>query len=188
MAAAVPDTGSFMHLTVEQDLSMPITLDDIKTALAIIDNSEGSEVTLRFDDLTLIVRRGEPGATTPLPTMMPSDRAAPVSSAEQGSTPAAPASAQPKSVPSSTSGPPSLTAVPLKAPLSGVIYRAPAPDEPPFVSVGSNVGPEDAVCIIDVMKVMNIVKAPVAGRIARYDAQDGQQVTKGDPILWVDPA
>ncbi len=159
---------------------MPITLEDIKTALAIIDQSEGREITLRHGDLTLIVRRGEPGSAL-------GDVADGLAAAGPGPRPTSNASAA-GVLAAAPAGAPSETAVPLRSPLSGVIYRAPSPESPPFVDMGTEVGPEDTVCIIDVMKVMNLIKAPTAGRIARIDVANGQLLGRGDVILWVEPA
>ena len=160
---------------------MPITLEDIKTALKIIDQSQGGEINLRYGDVTLIVRRGEAGGDVPV-NLGATKAVAPRPTAENAS---AKTVAQPSSAASAA---PSETAVPLNAPLSGVIYRSPAPEEPPFVEIGTDVGAEDAVCIIDVMKVMNLIKAPVAGKIVRIDVENEQLVTKGDVVLWVEPA
>lgn len=158
---------------------MSITLDDIKVALAIIENGEGQEISLRSGDIELNIRRGPPGVAVPAPP------AAIVLPDATGRV-AAPAAALTTS--SDPGAAPSQTARPLHAPLTGVIYRAPAPGEPPFVEPGATVGEETVVCIIDVMKVMNLIKAPAAGRIARIDVQDGHLVTKGDVIMWIEPA
>lgn len=174
---------------------MSITLDDIRTALAIIENSEGSEITLRSGDIELIVRRGPAGASTnALPPGNETTRLAfqPVGSPEPSALASSPptsglASSPLKPAVSSSPGVPSATAVPLRAPLSGVIYRAPSPGEPPFVIPGAAVDAETVVCIIDVMKVMNLIKSPVAGKISRIDVEDGQVVAKDDVILFVDP-
>lgn len=158
---------------------MSITLDDIKIALAIIESGEGQEISLRSGDIELNIRRGPPGAAAPV---APAAAVLPPAAA-----PVAAAVAQP-AAPAGSSAPPSPTARALHAPLTGVIYRAPAPDEPPFVEQGATVGEESVVCIIDVMKVMNLIKAPAAGRIARIDVEDGHLVTKGDVVMWVEPA
>ena len=160
---------------------MSITLDDIKTALAIIENGEGQEISLRSGDIELNIRRGPPGAAAPA---VPATVVLPAAANPA----AAPAAAVQPPVSAGSSTPPSPTARPLHAPLTGVIYRAPSPDEPPFVEPGAVVGEESVVCIIDVMKVMNLIKAPAAGRIARIDVLDGHLVTKGDVVMWVEPA
>lgn len=167
---------------------MPLTLDDIKIALSIIENSEGTEITLRSGEIELIIRRGPAGVSqSPLPR---ATEATPLPSQSAVGIPdfSALASSAPKPAAASSPGVPSTTAVPLRAPLSGVIYRAPSPGEPPFVNPGAAVDADTVVCIIDVMKVMNLIKSPVAGKISRIDVEDSQVVAKDDVILWVDPS
>jgi len=169
---------------------MSITLEDIRTALAIVENSEGSEITLRSGDIELIVRRGPAGfAQTAVPSAS-ADAAGLLTHQAHGGDPgpAAVAPSTTRTAGASSPGAPSATAVALRAPLSGVIYRAPSPEEAPFVIPGASVDPDTIVCIIDVMKVMNLIKSPAAGRISRIDAEDGQVVAKNDIILWVEPS
>jgi acetyl-CoA carboxylase biotin carboxyl carrier protein len=66
--------------------------------------------------------------------------------------------------------------IPIKAPMLGTFYRAPKPDAPPFVEVGQLVTEEDVVCIIEVMKLFNMVRAGVRGRIAKICAENAQLV------------
>lgn len=66
--------------------------------------------------------------------------------------------------------------VAIKAPMLGTFYRAPKPGAPPFVEVGQTVSANDSVCIIEVMKLFNTVKANVRGRIAKICAENGQMV------------
>ncbi len=66
--------------------------------------------------------------------------------------------------------------VPIKAPLLGTFYRTPKPGAPPYVDVGALVNEDDPVCIIEVMKLFNTVKAGVRGRIAQICAEQGQMV------------
>ena len=77
-------------------------------------------------------------------------------------------------------GPPSEKAmeglVAIKAPMLGTFYRTPKPGAPPFVEVGAMVDKDDPVCIIEVMKLFNTVKAGVQGRIAQICAEQGQLV------------
>jgi acetyl-CoA carboxylase biotin carboxyl carrier protein len=77
-------------------------------------------------------------------------------------------------------GPPSEKAmeglVAIKAPMLGTFYRTPKPGAPPFVEVGAMVDKDDPVCIIEVMKLFNTVKAGVQGRIAKICVEQGQLV------------
>jgi acetyl-CoA carboxylase biotin carboxyl carrier protein len=79
-----------------------------------------------------------------------------------------------------TPNPPSEKAmeglVAIKAPMLGTFYRTPKPGAPPFVEVGAVVDKDDPVCIIEVMKLFNTVKAGAQGRIAKICAEQGQLV------------
>jgi acetyl-CoA carboxylase biotin carboxyl carrier protein len=66
--------------------------------------------------------------------------------------------------------------IPIKAPMLGTFYRAPKPEAPPFVEVGQLVTEEDVVCIIEVMKLFNMVRAGVKGRVAKICAENAQLV------------
>ena len=66
--------------------------------------------------------------------------------------------------------------VAIKAPMLGTFYRTPKPGAPPFVKVGGMVDKNDPVCIIEVMKLFNTVKAGVQGRIAQICVEQGQLV------------
>ena len=87
----------------------------------------------------------------------------------------------PSSVPS-TSG---LVDVP--APVVGTVYRAPAPGEPSFVEVGSQVDRGAQLCIIEVMKLMNSVEAPLKGRVAEVCVENGTAVGYGDVLFRIEP-
>ncbi|MCF8081924.1 MAG: acetyl-CoA carboxylase biotin carboxyl carrier protein [Deltaproteobacteria bacterium] len=66
--------------------------------------------------------------------------------------------------------------IPIRAPMLGTFYRAPKPGAPPFVEVGQLVSGDDSVCIIEVMKLFNTVKANVEGRVVKICAENGQMV------------
>jgi acetyl-CoA carboxylase biotin carboxyl carrier protein len=65
----------------------------------------------------------------------------------------------------------------------GTFYRAASPDSDPFVSVGSEVGPETVLCIIEAMKVMNEIKAETSGRIVEILVENGEPVEFGQPLF-----
>ena len=56
---------------------------------------------------------------------------------------------------------------PLTAPLVGVAYLAPTPGAAPFVRIGDPIEKGQTLLIIEAMKVMNQIRAPRAGRLAR---------------------
>lgn len=63
-----------------------------------------------------------------------------------------------------TSPPP--TGTPVLAPLVGIAYLRPAPEEPVFKQVGDHVTAGEVVCVIESMKMMNEVKSPVSGVVS----------------------
>jgi acetyl-CoA carboxylase biotin carboxyl carrier protein len=86
-----------------------------------------------------------------------------------------------------TAATPAANLIELRSPLLGVFYRRPAPDKPPFVEIGAEVGPDDPVCIIDVMKMFSRVPAGVAGRVAEILVEDGQLVEHGQVLMRLEP-
>jgi acetyl-CoA carboxylase biotin carboxyl carrier protein len=75
----------------------------------------------------------------------------------------------------------------IKSPMVGTFYRAPAPGAPPYVDVGSAVGEETVICIIEAMKLMNEIKAEASGRIVAVLVENGQPVEFNQPLFLVEP-
>jgi acetyl-CoA carboxylase biotin carboxyl carrier protein len=70
----------------------------------------------------------------------------------------------------------------------GTFYRAPAPDESPYVEVGDRIGTGQTVCIIEAMKLMNEIEADVSGQVMEIVVANGEPVEYGQTLLWVDPS
>jgi acetyl-CoA carboxylase biotin carboxylase subunit len=75
----------------------------------------------------------------------------------------------------------------ITSPLPGVFYRAPSPDEPPYVNEGDRVRPGDVVGLVEVMKTFNQVIAEDEGTIARFMVETGDLVQAGDEIVALVP-
>jgi len=71
----------------------------------------------------------------------------------------------------------------ITAPLTGVFYSRPRPDAPPFVTVGSEVEPDQVVALIEAMKFFNEVRSEVRGIVRETVAKDGQLVRHGDTLI-----
>jgi len=74
----------------------------------------------------------------------------------------------------------------LTAPLVGVAYLAPTPGAAPFVRIGEPVEKGQTVLIIEAMKVMNQIRAPRAGRLARILVTDTEPVEYGAPLMLIE--
>ena len=75
----------------------------------------------------------------------------------------------------------------IKSPMIGTLYRSPSPDAGPYVEIGSEVGPETVVCIIEAMKVMNEIKAETRGIITAVVADNAKPVEFGQPLFKIRP-
>jgi len=73
----------------------------------------------------------------------------------------------------------------IKAPMVGSFYRAPAPTAEPYVEVGTKIKPGDVLCIIEAMKLMNEIKAEVAGEIVEILVENGHSVEYGQPLFLI---
>ena len=77
--------------------------------------------------------------------------------------------------------------IPIKSPLLGIFYRSPKPGSPPFVEIGSEITEDDTVCLVEVMKLFNTVKAGVKGRIAKICAENNQMIEYNQTLFLIEP-
>jgi acetyl-CoA carboxylase biotin carboxyl carrier protein len=73
----------------------------------------------------------------------------------------------------------------VSAPLLGTFYRAPKPGASPFVEIGSEVEEGTIIGIIEVMKLMNTVRAGVRGKVTQILCRDGALVEYGEILMRV---
>lgn len=74
----------------------------------------------------------------------------------------------------------------VTSPLVGTYYSSPAPGKPKFVEVGSQVSEGDTLCIIEAMKVMNEIKAPVSGKITNIYVKEAQMVEYDEVLFTIE--
>jgi acetyl-CoA carboxylase biotin carboxyl carrier protein len=68
----------------------------------------------------------------------------------------------------------------------GTVYLTPEPGAPPFITVGSEVRDGATLLIIEAMKVMNPIRAPQSGRIAKLLVTNGDPVEYGELLLIIE--
>ena len=76
----------------------------------------------------------------------------------------------------------------MRAPIVGTAYRAPAPDQAPFVEVGARVRKGQVLCLIEAMKLMHEIDAEEDGTVVAIFIENGQAVEYGERLLAIDPA
>lgn len=99
------------------------------------------------------------------------------------------------SLPSASSPHPQMTLsaptntgeIEIKSPMIGTFYRSPSPEAGSYADIGTEVGPESVVCIIEAMKVMNEIKAEVKGVVTQLLVENGKPVEFGQPLFKVRP-
>jgi len=77
--------------------------------------------------------------------------------------------------------------VTVRSPMVGTLYRAPAPDAPPFVELDDAVKETTVLCIIEAMKLMNEIKAETRGTVAKILVENAQPVEYNQPIFLIKP-
>jgi acetyl-CoA carboxylase biotin carboxyl carrier protein len=70
--------------------------------------------------------------------------------------------------------------------LTGVFYRSASPDAEPFVNVGDRVEAGDVLCILEAMKLFNEIQSDYAGTITRIVAENGELVSQGADLFWIE--
>ncbi len=175
---------------------MSLTAADIAEIMRLVEQSGFDELTLEIDGMKLSLRRGGSGegavggagaveavdAASRASAQAAAVRAAgaPDRSAVAGS---ASASVPPAGATKAPSADPNVHDV--ASPLLGTFYRAPKPGAPPFVEVGAQVEEETVVAIIEVMKLMNTVRAGVRGTVTEILLGDGALAEYGETLLRV---
>ncbi|MEF8864482.1 MAG: acetyl-CoA carboxylase biotin carboxyl carrier protein, partial [Salinibacter sp.] len=74
----------------------------------------------------------------------------------------------------------------VKAPIVGTFYRAPSPDDDPFVEEGTKVDEGDVLCIIEAMKLMNEIECEASGTVKEILVEDAEPVEFDQPLFVLD--
>lgn len=149
---------------------------DLKKVVQIMNDNDLVEVEIEEEGKRLRLRKQEVAA----PTMMTAVPAAMPAAAGAAAAPAASAGDESAG---DTSGLHTIT-----APMVGTFYASPSPEADMYAQVGTKVGPESVVCILEAMKVMNEIKAECSGEIVKICVQNAEAVEYGQALFMVKPA
>lgn len=154
-------------------------LKDIKAIIDLMKKNSISEFELERQDFKIKLKRGGVGGNDEMPAQiyMPSVAAIPA-----GSAMTAPAVQPTVMLASAVS-----SEIEIKSPMIGTFYRSPSPEAGPYVEIGTEVGPDTVVCIIEAMKVMNEIKAEVKGVVTQILVENAKPVEFGQPMFKVRP-
>jgi acetyl-CoA carboxylase biotin carboxyl carrier protein len=76
----------------------------------------------------------------------------------------------------------------INSPIVGIFHRAPSPESPPFVEVGSTVRKGQVLCIVEAMKLMNEIESDTHGTISKILVENGHPVEYGEPLFFIEPS
>lgn len=181
---------------------MQLNFEELRNLLVTLGQTDIGELTIKSADFELTVRKGVavssqgtaieskvagssgvPSVELAPPTILPSSTLpAPEARATTDTGAATPAAATPATPTVDKS-----KWLDVTSPMVGTFYRAPAPDEPPFVDVGDRIRNGQTVCIIEAMKLMNELEAEVSGEVMEILVQNGEPVEYGQVLLRVNP-
>jgi acetyl-CoA carboxylase biotin carboxyl carrier protein len=159
---------------------MTIDFKELSELLAAIAANNITELTLKNADFELTVSQKQPlmsagGGTTiadisSTVISMPAPEQQPAAIEHRSTTPTI-----------------DTTWIAIKSPMVGTFYRSPAPDEPPFASIGDRIRAGQTVCIIEAMKLMNEIEADSAGQVMQVLVENGQPIEFGQPLMYINP-
>jgi acetyl-CoA carboxylase biotin carboxyl carrier protein len=151
-----------------------IQQEDVLLILKLLDESSFDELHLENGDFKLHIQKHPRGKVFEPPVFSPPAEGEPP--LEEKKQPSQPGTAVLLAATAAMTQEPPPGFLAIRAPMLGTFYRTPKPGAPPFAEVGSFVKEDDPVCIIEVMKLFNTVKAGVRGKIVQICAEQGQMV------------
>lgn len=150
--------------------AVSVNFSELRDLLLAVNETDISELTLEDDGFKMTMRRGA------LPMMVV---APPVASSSMATY----ETAVPSMGGPSTSLPPIDQKIfEIKSPIVGTFYRAPSPDDAPFVEIGDRIKAGQGICIVEAMKVMNEIEAEISGEVIEI-LVDNFQPVEFDQVL-----
>ncbi|WP_269623949.1 acetyl-CoA carboxylase biotin carboxyl carrier protein [Prochlorococcus marinus] len=163
-------------------MTMNLDHEELHRLLASLSESDIQEFRLEGEDFYLEVKRNL-GTSSDSITSQKKSTSEEIDPPHQRKIEASPVpSTPPPSVPGSRSD-----LVEVTAPMVGTFYRAPGPEEPPFVDIGSRISVGQAVCILEAMKLMNELESEVSGEVIEILVENGTPVEFGQVLMRLKP-
>ncbi len=186
-------------LPEQKEIAYALSYKEVLEILKIIDESPCRELRLELEGFKLEIIKGKeplsppgvvpPGPGSPAPPSAPlagppkTREEQPAKPERKEEIPGGAGSRAPSGGESAK-----ISGTEVKSPLTGTFYRAPAPGARPFVEVGGAVEAGEQVAIVEVMKLMNSIKAPVKGVVRRILTENETIVKMGQTLMIIEPA
>ena len=155
---------------------MTLTAADVAEIMRLVEQSKFDELNLEIDGVKLTLRRSASGGMMRSATASAPSEAAVATAARAGAVSA-------RSAAPAAAGPVDKNLKEITSPMLGTFYRAPQPGSAPFVEIGSAVEEDSVIAIIEVMKLMNTVRAGVKGVVTEILPADETLVEFGQVLM-----
>ncbi len=162
-----------------------LDLDFLRGLIEAIDHSSIDSIEINRAGTRIRIAKTPP----PAPVVANGTQAAASAHTNHTAAPAAAAAPAPALVAApEPPAPPKSNLVDVKSPMVGTFYRAPAPEAPAYVEIGSTVRKGQTLCILEAMKLMNELESEVDGVVRQILAENSDPVEYGQVLFRVEPA
>ena len=149
---------------------MEFSWEQLRELITALNQTDIAEFSLESGDWKLNIRKREQQVVVQNLASVPQD---------------APIAPNPEPAPAEPLLPLKKT-VDIVSEMVGTFYRAPSPDDPPFVEVGDSIKRGETLCIIEAMKTINHIESEVSGRIVEILVENAQPVEFGQVLMRVE--
>ncbi|SOZ19519.1 acetyl-CoA carboxylase biotin carboxyl carrier protein [Cupriavidus taiwanensis] len=153
--------------------AMPERLELLNQLAGLFDQANCTEFEFEGSGFSLKLKRG--AALSPPPPGRPVDRSPSARGAVKQATGSAPGAL--------TDG---STRHTVRSGITGMYFKAPSPDKPPFVAVGDRVEVGQTLCLVEAMKMLNPIDSDCAGTVVEILQADGASVASGASLFVIE--
>ncbi len=155
-------------------------IKDLKVLIKMVTETDITEFEMENAEEKIVIKRGK---ETEIVQMAAPQQylAQPVMAAPPVAAPAA--AATPAVAAAATAASKGET---ITSPIVGTFYRAPSPESPSYVEVGSVVEKGQVFCIVEAMKLMNEIEAEFRCKVLEICKENAKPVEFGEPLFIVE--
>lgn len=163
-------------------------LKEIKQILDMIAESDVNQVTIEEGDFKIKVKKTADvvqGSNAPVQYQIPAQQPAPQPGGQYQQPQAQAGGQTAQQEDAGDKEKDEVSGNVVTSPIVGTFYRAPSPEDDPFVKVGDQVEKGQTLCIVEAMKIMNEIESEYSGEIKKILVEDSEAVEFEQPLFVV---
>ena len=164
-------------------MAMKLDHEDLNRLIEKISTSDIQEISLEGEDFKLEIKRNLFDKNRPTSNTANNILERQINSSQKTSNEniiISNTSEVPQEAPPARSG-----LIDITSPMVGTFYRAAAPEEDPFVELGTKVNVGQTICILEAMKLMNEIESEFNAEIVEILVENGTPVEFGQVLMRV---